>query len=120
MLLHYLFCLAFLASVVVIDADSSLTAPKSTFRSAPQHVYSKEGTLQATNDITFPRLLRANKASDLEHTEDRTGGISVSFIESLKSAFMSSKITTEKLEKWTEKGKSADTAFKRFHLDKPG
>ncbi|OWZ06972.1 Avirulence (Avh) protein [Phytophthora megakarya] len=33
---------------------------------------------------------------------------------------MSSKITPEKLEKWLEKGKSADVAFKRFHLDKPG
>ncbi|OWZ14580.1 Avirulence (Avh) protein [Phytophthora megakarya] len=33
---------------------------------------------------------------------------------------MSSNISPRKLHKWFEKGKSADTVFKRFHLDKRG
>ncbi|OWY95735.1 RxLR effector protein, partial [Phytophthora megakarya] len=100
MVLHsYVVCFVFLVSVVVIDADSSLTLPKSTFRSVP---FSRRGTFEATDaiDITVSRSLRSNKLSDERRTEDRTGGLSVSAIEKFKSAFMSSKITPEKLEKW--------------------
>ncbi|OWY98988.1 hypothetical protein PHMEG_00030096 [Phytophthora megakarya] len=118
----YLVSFAFLVFVVVIDADSSLTGPKSTLASELQPNYSKGDTFQTTNeiDITVARLLRTNKASDEGHTEERAGGISVSSFEKFKSAIMPSKGTPKKLEKWLQKGKSADASFKRFHLDKLG
>ncbi|OWY91186.1 hypothetical protein PHMEG_00040339, partial [Phytophthora megakarya] len=96
--------------------------PKSTLASELQPNSSKGDTFQTTNEIDIPvaRLLRTNKASDEGHTEERAGGISVSSFEKFKSAIMPSKGTPQKLEKWLQKGKSADAAFKRFHLDKPG
>ncbi|OWY92639.1 RxLR effector protein, partial [Phytophthora megakarya] len=118
---RYLACLGFLVSVVFIGADSIRTGLKNAVKSALKPDFSDGGIFQATNgiDITVPRSLRNNKVSIEGRTEDRTGGLSVSGFETLKSAIMS-KVTPEKLEKWLKKGKSADAAFKRFHLDKPG
>ncbi|OWZ01292.1 Avirulence (Avh) protein [Phytophthora megakarya] len=122
MIHSYLVCIAFLVFVLVIDADSSRTGRKGIIESALQPNSSKGDTFQTTNEIDIPvaRLLRTNKTSDERQREERTGGISVSAFEKFKIALMSSKITPEKLEKWLEKGKSADAAFLRFHLDKRG
>ncbi|OWZ06971.1 RxLR effector protein, partial [Phytophthora megakarya] len=121
---HYLACLGFIVSVVFIGADSGLADPKNTFESALQPVFSENGNFRAANeidiagarllrpnkdsnerfaneiDIAGARLLRPNKDSNERYREERTGGISVSTFETLKSAFMSSKVTPERLEKW--------------------
>ncbi|GMF49551.1 unnamed protein product [Phytophthora fragariaefolia] len=57
----------------------------------------------------------------LTHGDDGNNGerdgLSVSSIEKLK-ALVSSKVTPEKLQSWLNKGKPADAAFTRMHLDK--
>ncbi|OWZ21489.1 Avirulence (Avh) protein [Phytophthora megakarya] len=70
------------------------------------------------SDVSVIRLLRSNSAADKELTEERAGGLSVSGFERFKSVFKSSKIPSEKLQKWLESGKSADVVFTRFRLHK--
>ncbi|OWY93882.1 RxLR effector protein, partial [Phytophthora megakarya] len=111
---YYLVCLVFLVSVVVIDADSTLTAPKNTFKSALQP---QKSTFQANKiDITVARLLRALKAPDNGHQEERAGGLS--YYEKLKSLFNFSKRTPKNLKQWLKEEKSVDIVFNKLHLDK--
>ncbi|OWZ11079.1 RxLR effector protein [Phytophthora megakarya] len=111
--IHFLIQLAFLVLIALSGFDSSSADPPSDFP--------ERAKAQATNDIgSATRLLRNNSPADKGYTEERAGGLSVFAIETFKSAFTSSKVNPETLQKWLIKGKSADATFKRFHLDKSG
>ncbi|OWZ10859.1 RxLR effector protein, partial [Phytophthora megakarya] len=106
---HYLVCLVFLVSGVLIGADSALIGPKNTL--LLPDTYKRGG-------IAISRLLRTNKPPFEGDQEERVGGFSIS--EKVKSMFASSSGTPEKLQKWFEKKTSVDIVFKNLHLNKAG
>ncbi|OWZ14573.1 Avirulence (Avh) protein [Phytophthora megakarya] len=110
--LHFLVRVAFLVSIALIGANSSFADRKVLHSDFPKR-YKFRGTTKV--DITDTRFLRGIDPPEKGYGEERTGKLS--FYEKLKDAFMYSKITTEKLQKWLKNEKSADTVFMRLHLD---
>ncbi|OWY96421.1 Avirulence (Avh) protein, partial [Phytophthora megakarya] len=109
----YLFSLIFVASICLVDSKK----PQKVFRSEFAKI---EPQSTNNNGVPISRLLRSNSAADNRLVEERTGGLSVSGFNKIKSVFTSSKSTTEKLESWLKSGKSADAVFTRLHLHDGG
>ncbi|OWY93074.1 RxLR effector protein, partial [Phytophthora megakarya] len=112
MSLFYLVCVAIVASMCLVNADTS-KAFRSKFSKIEFH--SKNNI-----SISVSRLLRSHSAANSKLAEERAGGLSVPGFKIIKGLFSSSKTQAEKLESWLKSGISADAVFTHLQLGKGG
>ncbi|ETI30095.1 hypothetical protein F443_22784 [Phytophthora nicotianae P1569] len=93
------------ASITAIAADASIT--RSNAIDMPDLAVNVAG-------ISASRFLRTGSSN-----EERAG-LSVPAVEKLKTVFKSPNVSPDKLQRWLDKGKPADTVFTRLKLTKAG
>ncbi|KAE9088437.1 hypothetical protein PF005_g25233 [Phytophthora fragariae] len=93
-----------------IDADLATGSPPlvSDFDTASE---------TSTSATKFLRTSGVNDNDEGDGTEERVG---LSAVDKLKNLFSSSTVSSQQLETWLDKGKSADTVFARMRLTDAG